>query len=773
MNASKVALIFSGVCLLLLAATVESKIAPPGQNGMDSQTRILHDALMMPLADGSQAADVENLVIRRDRAVFELEKGRLYLCQPVGGRVCGVVFQGKGNFTLTAPNAIETQRIYRHYKSDTAKEEFKFLYIAFGDSTLEELSRQVTFGDKRVIGSVKRGLELCHTYFEQSRGDQFYYPMLKTFMNEERNDFFHAHFAKDERRPRIFRIHPYGAERVSFRRRMVQDAEYGFEDICRFNTAADEARGLRPGQDELDKVVVDEYRIECFFNQFLKYSGSTSLDLQALRDNQTYLALILYKKLNVDSVRGENGAPVEFFKAKNHKYVWIKAVQELDSGQSMSLTIYYHGELVSRDRHWIKVEHPYNWYARAVTSRPAQYDVTFHHPPRYTVLSAGYIDTLFTADGITTCRWKTKYPVFRPTFNIGQFDEYTESSGEGSPVKVYRSVSGHKELEKFSMTAAESRNMKERVAANVANCLRFFESRLGKSPFDTLRVSEGGDLINAIAYPGGLILPFINFHQEDPAGYGKLVRSTYTARQWFGANVRGESYHDMWLVNGLTQYLGIWFMQENILGDRAFIDAMERWRDKIYDSQIRKLRKNKHASPLSSGHRTLSLLTYEKGALVFHMIRHLLKNLDSDSDDRFVYVLRAYYQKHKLSKASTENFQRILEEEMDSDMGWFFDQWVYGTHLPEYRYSYKTREDDGGKFHVTLKVEDKHAPENFKMIVPLLIEFPDDQFSRLRIVVQGAETVVELPTLPLEPKNIIFNYRLAVLAKSKKVKWKS
>ncbi|MCH7878114.1 MAG: hypothetical protein IH914_02230 [candidate division Zixibacteria bacterium] len=770
MNASRVVLIFSGVCLLSLAATVSSKIAPPGQNGMDSQTRILHEALMRPLADGFQAADVENLVIRRDRAVFELEKGRLYLCKPVAGRVCGVVFQGKGRFTLTAPNAIETQRIYRHYDSDTAKEEFKFLYIAFGDSTLEELSRQVTFGQKRVLGSIKRGLELCHTYFEQARGEHFYYPMLNTFMNEQRNDFFHAHFAKDERRPNVFRIHPYGAERVSFRRRQIEDPVYGFQDICRFNTTADEAAGLRPGQDELDRVAVEKYRINCFLNKFLKYSGSTSLDLQALRDNQTYFALVLYDELDVDSVMGENGTPVEFFKGENHGFIWIKSARPLDSGQTISLPVYYHGELVTRDLYWIEVEHLYHWYAKALTNRPSHYVITFHHPPRYTVLTAGRIDTLFTTNGVTTCRWKTKYPVFSPTFNIGQFDEYTEGSRNSTPVKVYRSTAGHKEAERFRMDFAESHNMKERIANDVSVAMVFLERRLGDAVLDTLRISEGEFLVS---YRGGIVLGFWDFHQNERTGFDELTRTTYAARQWFGDNVRPNSYHDLWLETGLSAYMGLWILQEKTIGNRGFLDAMRSWRDLIYESQSGKLGKNKQDSPISAGARTVSVIRFEKAAFVFHMIRYLLRNIDAPDDDRFTALLRTYYQKYKLSKASTEDFQRILEEEMDSDMDWFFDQWVYGSHLPEYRYSYKTTEDGDGQFHVTLKVEDKRAPEDFKMIVPLLIEFPGDQFSRLRIVVGGTETIVELPVLPLEPRNIIFNYQLAVLAKSKKVKWKN
>ena len=224
---------------------------------------------------------------------------------------------------------------------------------------------------------------------------------------------------------------------------------------------------------------------------------------------------------------------------------------------------------------------------------------------------------------------------------------------------------------------------------------------------------------------------------------------------------------------GLSEYMGLWILQETTLGNRGLLNAMRNWRDRIYESQSSKLGKNKQDSPIWAGARTVSVIRFEKAAFVFHMIRYLLRNIDAPDDDRFTALLRTYYQKYKLSKASTEDFQRILEEEMDSDMDWFFDQWVFGSHLPEYRYSYKTTEDGDGQFHVTLKVEDKRAPEDFKMIVPLLIEFPGDQFSRLRIVVGGTETIVELPVLPLEPQNIIFNYQLAVLAKSKKVKWKN
>lgn len=104
-------------------------------------------------------------------------------------------------------------------------------------------------------------------------------------------------------------------------------------------------------------------------------------------------------------------------------------------------------------------------------------------------------------------------------------------------------------------------------------------------------------------------------------------------------------------------------------------------------------------------------------------------------------------------------------------MSWFFNQFVYGTDLPVYKFSYYTQKTEEGKYLVTCKVIQEEVPEDFKMYIPLKIVFPDDKVARLRIEMNSREKVFTLPLLPVEPDEIVFNDLNAVLCEVDYESW--
>jgi hypothetical protein len=52
------------------------------------------------------------------------------------------------------------------------------------------------------------------------------------------------------------------------------------------------------------------------------------------------------------------------------------------------------------------------------------------------------------------------------------------------------------------------------------------------------------------------------------------------------------------------------------------------------------------------------------------------------------------------------------------DLGWFFDQWVFGTGIPSYRLDYSVAPAAGG-FAIEGRIEQSGVPETFTMPVPL------------------------------------------------------
>src|SRR6185369_3330995 len=69
---------------------------------------------------------------------------------------------------------------------------------------------------------------------------------------------------------------------------------------------------------------------------------------------------------------------------------------------------------------------------------------------------------------------------------------------------------------------------------------------------------------------------------------------------------------------------------------------------------------------------------YEKGAWVLHMLRANV------GDAVFFRGIRAYYEAHKSSVASTEDLRAALEKASGKDLRAFFARWVYDTGHPQY-----------------------------------------------------------------------------------------
>jgi aminopeptidase N len=123
------------------------------------------------------------------------------------------------------------------------------------------------------------------------------------------------------------------------------------------------------------------------------------------------------------------------------------------------------------------------------------------------------------------------------------------------------------------------------------------------------------------------------------------------------------------------------------------------------------------------------------------------------------------------SAASTEDFQKVVEKHVGIDMGWFFREWVYGTAVPSYKFAWKVGDPVDGKYKVTCRIEQSNVPDDFKMYVPIKIDFGNDKFARLRVLVEGKGAEFDLPLMPMKPEEVIFNDLNSVLCEVDDVSW--
>ena len=75
------------------------------------------------------------------------------------------------------------------------------------------------------------------------------------------------------------------------------------------------------------------------------------------------------------------------------------------------------------------------------------------------------------------------------------------------------------------------------------------------------------------------------------------------------------------------------------------------------------------------------------------------------NEDRCTETMRDLYRTYQGKRASTEDFRRVAEQHAGTDLGWFFDQWIYGTEIPSHRVAYRFEPAEGGQYRVKLKVQ--------------------------------------------------------------------
>ena len=150
------------------------------------------------------------------------------------------------------------------------------------------------------------------------------------------------------------------------------------------------------------------------------------------------------------------------------------------------------------------------------------------------------------------------------------------------------------------------------------------------------------------------------------------------AHQWFGDKITCGSWKDIWLNEGFATYLAA-LVIEDFDGDTAFTN----WRQ----STVSNITSSPSGSVYLSDSDTLSVgrifsgrLSYNKGAMVLHMLRKKL------GDASFFQGMQDYLvdPDHAYDYAKTEDYKSIMETASGENLTEFFNDWIYDEGYPSY-----------------------------------------------------------------------------------------
>ncbi len=226
------------------------------------------------------------------------------------------------------------------------------------------------------------------------------------------------------------------------------------------------------------------------------------------------------------------------------------------------------------------------------------------------------------------------------------------------------------------------------------------------------------------------------------------------AHQWFGDWLTCRTWADIWLNEGFASYFDL-LVTEKRLGRARFDEELAQARASYLTEAAEYLRPivtDRYRDPdeLFDRH------TYQKGALVLHMLRRQL-------GDKAFFAGIAAYLKAGARSVETADFQRALEEASGKSLRGFFTRWLRQAGHPVL-HAKVTWDEPSKTLKITVQQKQKitHGQPAFDLTIPLRIQTPEScVVTKLQLDGQKADYTL---TATARPSVIEIDPELTVLA---------
>ncbi len=312
------------------------------------------------------------------------------------------------------------------------------------------------------------------------------------------------------------------------------------------------------------------------------------------------------------------------------------------------------------------------WPVKEDNTDKATLDITVTVPNGLSVAANGVLaGTMDASPGWTAWHWRSRYPIapYLVAFAAARYNTFSDTMHVGNlsmPVQFW------------ILPSSDTPSNREGWLRAVA-MLEILGPFFGGYPFTYEKYG-----IYEFGFGGGME------HQTatGQSGFGEVLTSHELGHQWWGDLITCATWHDIWLNEGFATYsTALWWEFRSGEDDReALRYVMDAYRPDDPDETV-------YVFDDSDPHRIFSFnASYEKGAWALHMLRGVT------GDPRFFTILQVYRQRFGFGAATTEDFKAVVESVMEQPMDWFFDEWIYGSGAPDYRFSWRETEVDGQRY---------------------------------------------------------------------------
>jgi aminopeptidase N len=207
--------------------------------------------------------------------------------------------------------------------------------------------------------------------------------------------------------------------------------------------------------------------------------------------------------------------------------------------------------------------------------------------------------------------------------------------------------------------------------------------------------------------------------------FTEVLQAHEAAHQWWGNVVTSAGYHDDWIMESLANYSALLFIEKK-KGAKAMDGILQSYRSQLLAKPSPKAAEGEtieSSGPVVQGTRVnggWNTVVYGKGTWIMHMLRRKM------GDDAFLKMLGGLRRQFEDKSISTDEFRVFCAgflppKSTDPKLESFFDQWVYGTGIPELKLTYKVT-GTGPLWKVTGSVTQAGVDPEFTADVPIEIQ---------------------------------------------------
>ena len=747
--------------LLFLTASVS---AADSSQLLEAYNRMSH-----PSFDTSSAYGIEYLVIEHKDFRLTLDSGTFYPFEPVDfdsqSIVYGGYFEGRGRFQFTPAVSMEKEQLRRSFGTDSLDIPLTGAELIFEDSEYEQIVNAGTRIAPEMPIRTQQAFEQVHRLISDEHGDYFF-GALKAIAQPAGQPFLLVNTDLGASGQVIYEFNPYSPEEVNLLLHHWQaPTNEGANVVCSYSQYLDPSYTNINGMDK-SQLAPKHYTISATVDS----KGMMQAEAAVLLDITKPVQLVTFDLkpgLDIDSVLDSTGTHISLIRRSadgTSSALHLIFDHRYELGQPLSLRFYYHGNIADMNVNELYVQPGADWYPVYGYHIQTTFDLKLTTPKSCDIVaSAKQLDAKQSGDKRIT-QWQQTRPSTGVTFSLARRGTYDFREDAAPPVEVHYSRSMHNTLADAlsSQFLLVDTNLVTQTATDVLNSARVCSYYFGpciQPKLDVVETLRPGYEV----FPGLIELQYDSWSDFEEFPDARLQRAFEVARQWWGNAVTGATPYDRWLSEGFAEYSALMYLQQ-VTDNETFAARLDQYRDQIFAAEIEPLAL---MAGSAANDRQLSegLIMSRKGAFVLHMLRNLLLDPNTMSEDRFLAMMREWYSTGKNRPITTLDFKLLVEKYAGIDMDWFFDEWVYSFSLPTYRFSYTTQRDDQGRSIVTCHIEQQGVPADFKMYIPLEIQFASGSRQYLRLLVDRPVVDLQLPPIDGPVRRLHLNPFNSVLAR--------